>query len=44
MPGAPPVRLVSVAEIRVTPLSRKEIVEPIAVTSSWAPADSGPLL
>ena len=44
MPGAPPDRLESVAEMRWTPFCRKEIVEPTALTCSWVPAASGPLL
>lgn len=44
MPGAPPVRLASVAEILVAPFSSSETVEPAATTSSCAPADSAPLL
>ena len=44
MPGAPPVRLVSVADMRWTPFCRNEIVEPAAVSCSWVPAASAPLL
>ena len=42
MPGAPPVKLLSVAEMTTMPFSRKEIVEPTACSSSWVPAASGP--
>ena len=42
MPGAPPVKLVSVTEIRCTPFCRNEIVLPTAVTSSCVPAASVP--
>src|SRR5262249_9096289 len=37
MPGAPPVKLVSVAEIRTTPFCKNEIVEPTAMTCSLVP-------
>ena len=40
MPGAPPVRLVSVAVMTGEPLSRNETVEPVAVSLSVAPAAS----
>jgi hypothetical protein len=42
IPGAPPVTLVSVAVIRVTPSCRNEIVEPTAFSCSVVPAGSGP--
>ncbi len=44
IPGAPPVMLVSVAVIRVTPFCRKEIVEPVALSCSVVPAGNGPEL
>ena len=44
MPGAPPVKLVSVTVMRAMPFCRKEMVEPTAVSFSWVPAASGPLL
>ena len=44
IPGAPPVMLVSVTLIRVTPFCRKEIVDPTAVSCSCVPAASGPEL
>ena len=40
MPGAPPVRLVSVTVMTGEPLRRNEIVEPVAVSLSVAPAAS----
>ena len=43
MPGAPPVNVLSVTEIRETPFSKNEIVLPTAATSSCVPAVSGPL-
>jgi hypothetical protein len=43
-PGAPPVRLLSVTVMRATPSCRKEMVEPTAISFSWVPAGSGPLL
>src|SRR5215471_10300042 len=43
MPGAPPVRLVSVAVTRVTPFCRNETVEPTTISFSWVPAASVPL-
>ena len=44
MPGAPPVKLLSVTAIRWTPFCRKEIVLPTAEISSWVPAASTPEL
>ena len=44
IPGAPPLMLVSVAVIRVTPSCRNEIVEPTAFSCSVVPAGSGPEL
>src|SRR6185312_15690049 len=44
MPGAPPVNVLSVTEIRLTPFCQNEIVLPTAATSSCVPAASGPLL
>ena len=43
MPGAPPVRLASVAVIWATPFSEKVSVLPAAVRVSWVPAGSTPL-
>ena len=40
MPGAPAVRLVSVAVIRAVPFCRSVRVEPTAVSVSWVPAGS----
>src|SRR5262249_43675254 len=44
IPGAPPVKLASVAVIRTAPFCRNETVDPTAVTFSCVPAASGPLL
>ena len=44
MPGAPPVKLVSVTEIRCTPFCKSEIVLPTATTCSCVPAASAPEL
>src|SRR5271165_4321878 len=44
MPGAPPVKELSVTEMRLTPFCQNEIVLPTAATSSCVPAVSGPLL
>ncbi len=43
MPGAPPVRLVSVAVITVAPFSPKVRVVAVAVRLSWVPAAKAPL-
>jgi hypothetical protein len=40
MPGAPPVTLVSVTVMTAEPLSRNEIVDPVAVSLSVVPAAS----
>ncbi len=42
IPGAPPVTLVSVAVIRVTPSCTNEIVEPTAFSCNVVPAGSAP--
>ena len=42
MPGAPPVKAVSVAVMRTTPPTDKESVEPVTVRFNWVPATSGP--
>jgi hypothetical protein len=42
IPGAPPLMLVSVTVIRVTPSCRNEIVEPVALNCSVVPAGNGP--
>ena len=44
IPGAPPVMLVSVAVIRLTPFWRNEMVEPTALSCSVVPAASAPEL
>ena len=44
IPGAPPVTLVSVAVIRLTPFCRKEMVEPLALSCSVVPAANAPEL
>ena len=44
MPGAPPVMLLSEAEMTWAPFSSNEILEPTASSCSWVPAASGPLL
>ncbi len=42
-PGAPPVRVLSVAAMRWIPFCWNEIVEPTALSVSWVPAGRGPL-
>ncbi len=42
MPGAPPVKVVSVAVMRTTPPAEKERVEPVTLRFSWVPAASAP--
>ncbi len=42
MPGAPPVKVVSVAVISTTPFSEKESAEPIALRVKSVPAAKGP--
>ena len=42
MPGAPPVRLVSVAVMRVTPFSVKVSCEPVTLRFNWVPAARAP--
>ena len=42
MPGAPPVKLVSVTEIRCTPFCRNEIVVPTAVSLQLRPGRQRP--
>ncbi len=44
MPGAPPVRLVSVTEIRATPFCENVIFDPLACSSNCVPAVSAPEL
>ena len=44
MPGAPPVKLLSETAIRSTPSCKNEILEPTAISFSFVPAASGPLL
>ena len=44
IPGAPPVKLVSVTEIFCTPLSRNEIVEPTAFSCNCDPAGNAATL
>ena len=42
IPGAPPLRLVSVTVIRGTPFCRNEIVEPTALSFSVRPGGQRP--
>jgi hypothetical protein len=42
MPGAPPVKLVSVAVIRATPFCEKVSVEPVTLRFNWVPAARAP--
>ena len=44
IPGAPPVKLVSVTEIFCTPLSRNEIVDPTAFSCNCDPAGNAATL
>ena len=41
MPGAPPVKLVSVAVISTTPFSENESVEPVTLRFNRVPAARG---
>ena len=43
MPGAPPVKLVSMAVISTTPFSENESAEPVTVRFNWVPAARGPV-
>ena len=41
-PGAPAVKLVSLAVMRTTPFWENESVEPVTVSVSWVPAARAP--
>ena len=44
MPGAPPVKVLSLTAMRWTPFCRNAMVLPTATSFSCVPAASGPLL